>query len=156
MDLLAAARLGRELLNQYGLRSWRFRFDRAVRRFGCCHYSTATISLSAALTAMNSEAEVRDTLLHEIAHAIAGKQAGHGDEWRKYAAILGARPERCYTNEVLAPQARYVAHCPTCRKQYERQRAPRRKTACSVCCRQWNAGRYTDRFLLVFRRAAVS
>src|SRR5689334_24415568 len=98
MDLMSAARLARELLDRFGLRSWRFRFDRAVRRFGCCHYTTATITLSAPLTVLNSEAEVRDTLLHEIAHAVAGKAAGHGPEWKKYAAAVGAKPERCYSH----------------------------------------------------------
>ena len=154
MDLAPAAQLARELLDRYGLRSWRFRFDRALRRFGSCHYLTATITLSAPLTLLNSEVEVRDTLLHEIAHAIAGPQAGHGPEWKKYAAALGARPQRCYDGQVEAPQAHYVSACPNCRKEYRRHRAPSGKVACSDCCRRWNGGRFLERFRLDFRRDA--
>ena len=156
MDLDRAAALARELLDHYGLRSWRFRFDRAIRRFGGCHYHRATITLSAPLTRLNDEPEIRDTLLHEIAHAIAGKEAGHGAEWKKYAAVLGARPVRCYDQRVVAPGSRYVAHCPNCRKEYRRQRASSRKTACSECCTRWNAGRFTERFLLVYQRRLES
>lgn len=37
--------------------------------------------------------EVRDTLRHEAAHALAGFHAGHGRRWRAAAIRLGARPE---------------------------------------------------------------
>jgi predicted SprT family Zn-dependent metalloprotease len=151
MDLDRASRLARELLDRYGLRSWRFRYDRAVRRFGCCHHSRATITLSQPLTALNPESEVRDTLLHEIAHAIAGPQAGHGPEWKRYAALVGARPERCYDETIVAPRPRYISACPNCRKVYHRHRAPKVRVACSACCDRWNSGRFSDRFRLDFR-----
>ncbi len=154
MELEDAARLARELLDQAGLRTWRFRFDSAVRRFGSCRFHKATITLSAPLTLLNPEAEVRDTLLHEIAHAIAGPRSGHGPEWKKYAALLGARPERCYDERVVSPQSRYVAHCPNCRKEYRRHRAATSRLACSECCARWNNGKFSDRFLLEYRRLA--
>ena len=33
-----------------------------------------------------------DTILHEIAHAIAGVEAGHGPAWKAVAQRLGATP----------------------------------------------------------------
>jgi predicted SprT family Zn-dependent metalloprotease len=154
MDHHQAAQLARELLDQHGLRSWRFRFDRAVNRFGSCHHHRALITLSAPLTVLNPEGEVRDTLLHEIAHAIAGPKAGHGAEWKKYAAVLGARPQRCYDERVRAPLARYVASCPQCRREYYRHRVPSGKKACIDCCTRWNGGRFTEQFLLDFRKSS--
>ena len=47
-------------------------------------------------TAFQHEAnrtEFRDTVLHEIAHAIAGLRAGHGPEWKRIAIMVGAKPE---------------------------------------------------------------
>ena len=43
MELVAAEKLARELMAQFGLfeqtPAWRFEFDDAKRRFGCCHRS---------------------------------------------------------------------------------------------------------------------
>lgn len=35
--------------------------------------------------------EVHETILHEIAHALAGPGAGHGPKWREMARRVGAR-----------------------------------------------------------------
>ena len=70
MELADAESLALELMRQHGLLPrWKFKFDRAIRRFGCCNEGKRLISLSARLTELNSEYEVRDTILHEIAHA---------------------------------------------------------------------------------------
>ena len=39
-----------------------------------------------------SEEQIRDTVLHEIAHAIAGREAGHGLLWKVTARRIGATP----------------------------------------------------------------
>ena len=39
-----------------------------------------------------NEEEIRDTVLHEIAHAIAGPEAGHGPLWKATARRIGATP----------------------------------------------------------------
>ena len=58
----------------FGVRVWRFTFDNAVRRFGVCRYHNGTISLSRVLVKLNTDAEVRATILHEIAHALAVRE----------------------------------------------------------------------------------
>ena len=82
MKLDDAARLARTLMDYHCLGTWVFRFDRAIRRFGCCNWTTRTISLSAVLTRSNTDEQIRDTILHEIAHALAGPRAGHGKLWK--------------------------------------------------------------------------
>ena len=39
-----------------------------------------------------SKEQIRDTVLHEIAHAIAGREAGHGPLWKVTARRIGATP----------------------------------------------------------------
>ena len=39
-----------------------------------------------------SEAEIRDTILHEIAHALAGPEARHGARWKAIARRIDATP----------------------------------------------------------------
>jgi hypothetical protein len=62
MNLADAKQLAIALMKADGLfPHWTFAFDRAIRRFGCCNERKKLITLSAHLTEMNSEADVRDT-----------------------------------------------------------------------------------------------
>ena len=39
--------------------------------------------------------EMRDTVLHEIAHVLAGRKADHNHVWVSWAIKLGAKPSAC-------------------------------------------------------------
>src|SRR4051812_49651304 len=93
MNLYEAQHLARDLMDRHGLADWRFQFDHARRRFGSCRIRTRTITLSRPLTLLNPEDQVRDTILHEIAHALTPGD-GHGTKWRAAGARGGARPPR--------------------------------------------------------------
>ena len=71
MNLKDAEELALSLMRKHGLSHWEFGFDRAKRRFGACNFSKKRISLSKYLTEVNEIEQVRDTILHEIAHALA-------------------------------------------------------------------------------------
>ena len=43
---------------------------------------------------------MRDTILHEVAHALTPGD-NHGPLWRRVCRQIGARPERCYTNDAV-------------------------------------------------------
>ena len=105
MDLDEALAMGRQLLDQHGLDEWDFRFDRAKRRAGLCRFDDRVISLSRYLTQLHDAEQVRDTVLHEIAHALAGPEAGHGPTWQAKARQVGARPRRTLPAEVPLPEA---------------------------------------------------
>lgn len=159
MNIEDARKMALDLMFQHGLTSytkdWNFTFDDAVRRFGLCSYWRRTISLSRRLVERNDEAEVRNTILHEIAHALAGSKAKHGPEWKRKAAEIGARPERCYDMaEVNTPDAPYQAICNQCSSAYKRFRVARRTLACSKCCREFNGGRFDARYKLTFVRVS--
>ena len=143
-----AHRLANSLLKEHGLADWTFKFDRAKRRFGCCNYSTHTISLSRDLTRLNSKAEVRDTLLHEIAHALT-RGNGHGPAWRAKCLELGARPERYYASKVAQPAPNYLLECPSCDLQVPRMRRSKRALYCRRCYER--QGAVDEAFRLRFR-----
>ena len=69
--------------------SWTFGFDNAKRRAGLCDYERRRISVSRYLTARYDDDTNHQTLLHEVAHAIAGPGAGHGGRWKAVARDLG-------------------------------------------------------------------
>jgi predicted SprT family Zn-dependent metalloprotease len=143
VNLDAARALADDLMWEHGLtaRGWRFEFDRAIRRFGACHWRpSCKITLSRVLVAANEEPEVRDTILHEIAHALAGRDAGHGPTWRAKCLEVGARPERCYdTGRVTAPPARYEVACEAHGRLADRVRRPDRHTLNHTHCRRCKA-----------------
>ena len=133
-----ALELARELMRGHGLfeAGWRFAFDHARRRFGCCNYTRKLITLSRTLTLLNGEAEVRDTLLHEIAHALCPDD-GHGARWRAKCREIGAQPRRCYSDDAVASPprrpARYEWGCGTCDWWVQRRRRTRKAFVCAKC-----------------------
>jgi predicted SprT family Zn-dependent metalloprotease len=136
MNLHEASRLARQLISDHGLTNWTFSFDHARRRFGRCDYTNRRITLSRSLTFLNDIDEVRDTILHEIAHALCPKD-GHGARWREACRRIGAKPVRCYTDQnVVSPPraaARYRFGCPRCNWWVDRRRRSRRGYLCKLC-----------------------
>jgi predicted SprT family Zn-dependent metalloprotease len=110
---------------------WTFRFDRSKVRFGKCDYAKREISLSQHLVELNAAQEVLDTILHEIAHALAGPRAGHGCAWKRVALSIGCNAQRCYGGEVSRPAPKYKGTCPSCRSVIYRHR--RMKISCGKC-----------------------
>lgn len=136
MDPHAARELALDLMRRHGLAEWGFGFDRAKRRFGACRWRERRITLSRTLAFLNPEAQVRDTLLHEIAHALTPGE-GHGPRWRAKCVELGATPTRCYTDdEVVSPPrraARFTLACPRCGWRVDRRRRTRERLVCRGC-----------------------
>ncbi|HIQ57558.1 TPA: SprT-like domain-containing protein [Candidatus Gracilibacteria bacterium] len=153
--------LASELIFLHGLekQGWVFIFDRAKKRFGMCNYTTKTISLSKYLTAINSEEKVINTILHEIAHALAGYNAGHGKKWKETMINLGQIPSRCYGNEVITPQLQYTGKCKNykiCKTEIQRKTLPKntffkqKKIACKHCCKQFNNNKFSEKYIIEF------
>ena len=90
--LLEVAEHARALMDQHGIEGWTFRFSAAQRRLGECREREKVILLSRRHAVSGAPGEVRDTILHEIAHAIAGAKAGHGPVWKAVAKRIGATP----------------------------------------------------------------
>lgn len=115
--------VARELMNENGLQDWRLKWDRAVSRAGLCSFTDRTISLSRPLAEVRSFEETRNTILHEIAHALAGARAGHGPAWKRKAVELGANPERCFQSEAAdalrEAKSKYFAKCDHCGVEYK-------------------------------------
>ncbi len=87
------ARQARALMDEHGLEAWTFRFSAAESRLGECREREKVIRLSRRHAVNGDPREVRDTILHEIAHALAGAAARHGPAWKAVAKRLGATPK---------------------------------------------------------------
>lgn len=113
-------------------KGWTGKLDHAKRRFGLCSPSNKTISISRHLAALNTDAEVLDTILHEIAHALAFEKyhtnCGHDSRWQAIAQQIGARPQRCYDSQQVTqtPGNWQIVHKTTGEVFYTYYRRPRR------------------------------
>lgn len=114
------------------LHNWRVVIDtRPTRRLGRCDHDRCEIGLTAWYVDLNDQADVLDTIRHELAHALAGHDAGHGREWRAWARALGCRPEaRCPEDRIRRPRRRYAAHCPFCESKFSRDRRSQHRWYC--------------------------
>jgi predicted SprT family Zn-dependent metalloprotease len=140
VNLDDARALAHDLMRRHGVGDWTFAFDRAKRRLGCCHYGSRSITLSAPLTRLNDTGVIRDTLLHEIAHALT-PGAGHGPSWKRAAAALGAAPRPCASAaDVALPPAPYTLLCDGCGARLARYRRPRRRYVCRRCFERHQRG----------------
>jgi predicted SprT family Zn-dependent metalloprotease len=129
---LQAADLAAAMLAAHGLGDWSFRFNRSKLNMGLCRYGLRRVELSAHFVEGNSEEAVRDTLLHEIAHALAGRSAGHGPLWKAMCRRVGARPERL-SFEAVMPLGRWRAVCGGCGELHHRHRRPKRMAGWWCC-----------------------
>ena len=90
--LNGVAGMARRLMDEQGLTGWTLAFGEARKRLGACHFRHHVIWISRTHALEGSEEQIRDTVLHEIAHAIAGHEAGHGPLWKATARRIGATP----------------------------------------------------------------
>ena len=128
---------GRQILRDLGLGGWVLGFDRAKRRAGQCNYTRKTITLSEYFVRMNEWDEVRNTILHEAAHALAGPGAGHGYLWAKQCRLVGIEPKRCYDSEAVnMPQGNVVVSCVNHGEVGRQHRMPKANARSYMVCRK--------------------
>jgi hypothetical protein len=116
--------------------SWRFRWTRGIKQLGVCRFERlgpfssayrVEIGLSRQHAQEGDFQQVRDTLLHEIAHALAGPGQGHNRVWQAHCLRIGAQPKACAPLSVVKSAFIYYLVYP----------AERRIAACSNRRCQW-------------------
>lgn len=144
MNLNDAHALARAAMDAHGLTDWRLEWDNHKRRNGATYIYDRKITLSAPLTHLRNADEVRQTIGHEIAHALCSPGAGHGPEWRRKMRELGLKVARCSVNsdetmEKIALSAKYTIRCSVSDKVLGRfERKTKRKFACRCHSKEVN------------------
>ena len=128
-----ALRLIGEFTGRGALKSgWTFGFDLAPARAGVCRYNERRIDLSVSYCLAAARAEIEDTILHEIAHAIVGPRHNHDGVWKAKAREIGCVGERCHRVQHSIP--RWVGEC-GCGQQWFRQTLQRRMIGNRICAK---------------------
>jgi predicted SprT family Zn-dependent metalloprotease len=130
--------LAREKMSEHGLQApWEFIFDSAKQRAGLCNYTDHQISLSKYLVQYHSLDQSEQVILHEVAHALAGKDAGHGPNWKQIAKSIGYRGEKFTGKEIAEQTAKWIGECKNGHRHY-RYKSPRAQLACGYCGKGFN------------------
>lgn len=145
MTLQEADTLARTLVAQHLDSSWKFEWNNRKRALGLCCYTTKTVYLSRywVKALANKPDQIKDTILHEIAHAIAVERHGkagwnHGKLWKAVCVEIGADPTRCYEDatqeEMNAIPHRYEASC-SCGKTFKANRLGKHMRRANLHCK---------------------
>lgn len=153
MNLTDADIIARDLVLHHLGADWWVRWNNKKSVLGSCHYKEQIIFLSKAFMAVNDEKQLRDTVLHEIAHAKVGPDHGHDRVWKVQALALGARPVRCAAAPV-APKYNWIGRCPLghLHKRYRLAVKIQRGdygVSCGIC----TPGQYDKRYPIEWKRA---
>lgn len=108
MTLSKAETITNDLMKHHGLVNWAVEFREDKSYLGACYLYEKTIVLNKAyILKEDSEENVLDTILHEIAHALVGNnfvyengnRIDHGMAWRFKAASIGLPEALDYPGE---------------------------------------------------------
>lgn len=135
MKLQEAKELALKLMSEHLNDSWRFEFMNSKKAIGQCrqmrYVNAGWIRLSRVLVPVLSEAEVKDTILHEIAHALVGAHHGHDWVWQRKALEIGCNGQRTAKIDVVNQvNYKYKATCPCCGNISGISRKPKRDYWC--------------------------
>lgn len=112
-----------ELLREFQLKGlvgndWTFGWNRRKNSVALCSYRKKQISLSIHYVSLSPKKEIEDSILHEICHILAGREAGHGPRWQAMCRLYGAKPKRCSDLTTDLVPAKYKGFCPVCNNKY--------------------------------------
>ena len=114
------------------MNEWKFAFDSAKRRAGLCNYTDKVISISRYMVDIHNMEETLQVVLHEVAHALAGKRAGHTKKWLQVAKSIGYKNEEFTGTEIAVETATWIGVCPRGHRHY-RYRKPAKMLSCAIC-----------------------
>jgi predicted SprT family Zn-dependent metalloprotease len=117
------------------LGGWTFVFDKAQRRAGICRYAQQIIGLSKPMVVSHDRpfSDIRNIILHEMAHALVGSKHGHDAVWRKKANEIGCTRDRCH--QMHFANYRWHITCPCGANDLKRLKLTKRmkSAVCSRC-----------------------
>jgi len=135
MDLIELKNFAQIEMAKWGLtqKGWVFDLDNAKRRLGVCNYRDKTIKVSKEYAQNNEEKWVKDTVLHEIAHALT---PGHNHDrvWKQACIKVGARPKRGKElTEIKQTKGNWKGTC-DCKSHWAYRKGSRMKDSyCNDC-----------------------
>lgn len=150
MELDKAREIAESMIVKY-CPDFAFEFSNTRTILGQCNYKKKLIRLSDPYTILNNEESVKETIIHEIAHALT-KGEKHNHIWKSKVLELGGKhiKSTCDNKSVICPRKSYIYICPCCKSRVYRHRKIIRSMSCSKCCNKYNDGKYDKKYNLEY------
>lgn len=140
-----------ELMEEHGLieNGWKFEWDKSLTFFGRCWHDSKKITLSKERLRNADIDDAKNTILHEIAHALVGSGNGHNKIWKAKAKSIGCNAKRCsnYKDNNLDHVAKYKAVCSFCNKSHYQFRKTKLDRSCNGC-----SSKFDWKYVLTFHK----
>ena len=151
MDLREARIMTMDLMEEHGVDYADFEWMTKRTRLGEVQVSTftkhTTLRLNRQITRLSEREHVRQTVLHEIAHILAGVEHHHDRVWKMTARAIGYTGERTSSvPEEHTETAPWIGVCPNGHIS-GRSRQPKRTQSCGKCSR-----RFDSRYVITWTR----
>jgi len=161
MNTQTAIDMTTELIKKHELSGWSVKIDRRPKgRLGQCRLYKREIGLTGWHVEGSEDNEVIDTILHELAHALAWVRygsRGHCAKWRAMCIELGAVPKarskRLETNK-MRPSYKWSATCTACNTEHKCHRITKKYKDLYSCTCQKNIN-INKRIFLVFKENKI-
>lgn len=152
-------RFARKKLNEHGLKNWVVNFNGRIKRaVGKCKPRKKQIDLASTYFIEYgdeiSDEELKDVILHEIAHALDFKRRGtsdHSRRWKQVAREVGANPSRTtqLPRSIKKAVADWKRECPQCGwTSYYHSKPTAGGKLCPECHESWHPGEEKTEYLL--------
>lgn len=96
-NIRKATNLANALFAEYNLVGWSIGFEASIKDHpvaaALCSFEDNSITILEHFAENCAWERVRNTVLHEVAHAVAGFDAGHGPRWQAIALSIGCDAE---------------------------------------------------------------
>ncbi len=136
---LQVRHLANALMRQHNLVGWELWFNDRRRHLGLCNHRKKTIFLTLNYALNGKDEDIRQTILHEIAHALVGGGHGHDHVWKARAKLIGCKHLTACADEVELDEdttgAKFKATCNGCQQVFYLYRTPKSVTnkSCRKC-----------------------
>jgi hypothetical protein len=135
---------------------WRYLSPDAFRRMASCTFSDPpVVGVHPLAFTWENTLLLKGLIHHELCHLICGLEAGHGETFRNleqgWDLYLPYTLQRNRFSTMLSQRAQtegwaITYECPNCARQIIRKRPLRVGTACSVCCKAFNEGKWCEAY----------
>lgn len=103
----------------------------------------------------SKEVVKRDIILHELAHVLTEGHE-HDEVWAEMCRKIGGTGEEDFksSEDYQRLTKKYELYCPNCGRTinyYRRKSKVATNNACGECCREYNQGSFSEKYLLKFR-----
>lgn len=119
-------------MRRVNLKGWSVKVGSKRTEYGSAQHKSRIIEISLPCANSGSDENLRETILHEIAHALCDAKENHGKQWKKTYRSIGGNPDYVDTQNDTDDFYVWEVRCPNACYNY-RGALKRKRSECPLC-----------------------